>query len=78
MSKPTPVLINLKSRFGQVLPYALFGAIVFAGVSSADLNQYFSAYLVLLIAQLGTIGIYLLLRQLKSRHSKADQTSHES
>jgi hypothetical protein len=67
MPQPTSPLINLKSRSGQVLPYALFGAILFIFVSSTHLNQFFSAYLILLAAQLGTLGIYLISRRLKSR-----------
>lgn len=70
MDKLTSPLTSLKSKAGQILPYTLFGAIVFAWVSSAHLNQFFSAYLVLLAAQLGTLGIYLLLRQLKSKDRK--------
>jgi hypothetical protein len=69
MSKPNLTLINLKSRSGQILPYTLFGTILFAWVSSAHLNQFFAAYLILLAAQLGTLGIYLLSRQLKARDS---------
>lgn len=69
MSKPNLALINLKSRSGQILPYTLFGTILFAWVSSAHLNQFFAAYLILLAAQLGTLGIYLLSRQLKARDS---------
>ncbi len=53
----------------QVLPYTLFGTILFVWVSSAQLNDYFSAYLVLLAAQAGTLGIYLLMRRLKARDS---------
>jgi hypothetical protein len=79
MSKPNPALINLKSRSGQILPYTLFGAILFMWVSSAHLNQFFSAYLILLVAQLGTLGIYLLSRQLKSRDSnRADSKDRSS
>ena len=69
MRQPTAPLINLKSRSGQVLPSALFGAILFLGISNTHLNQFFSAYLILLAAQLGTLGIYLLSRRLKTRAS---------
>ncbi|MCY7337797.1 MAG: hypothetical protein LH613_16555 [Chamaesiphon sp.] len=68
MSKLTPPIDNLRPRAWQLLPYTLLGTILFAWVSSAHLNQYFSAYLVLLAAQLGTVGIYLLMRRLKSRN----------
>ena len=51
----------------QVLPYILLGAILFAGISSSQIDGYLSIYLVLLVAQLGTLGIYLLMRSLKSR-----------
>ena len=74
MSKLNLDLINLKSRSGQILPYALFGTLLFAWVSSAHLNQFFAAYLILLVAQLGTLGIYLLLRHLKSRDSNHTQS----
>ena len=67
MSKLTPPIYNLRSRPWQLLPYTLLGTILFAWVSSAHLDGYFSAYLVLLAAQLGTVGIYLLMRRLKSR-----------
>ncbi len=73
MSKFTPLSIEWKSRLGQILPYSLFGAIVFMGVSSTHLDGFFSAYLILAIAQLGTVGIYLLLRQLKSRNSRGSK-----
>jgi hypothetical protein len=69
MRQPTSPLINLKSRFWLVLPSAGFGAILFLGISSTQLNQFFSAYLILLAAQLGTLGIYLLSRRLKTRDS---------
>ncbi|WP_309743457.1 MULTISPECIES: hypothetical protein [unclassified Chamaesiphon] len=52
----------------QLLPYTLLGTSLFAWVSSAHLNQFFSVYLVLLAAQLGTVGIYLLMGWLKSRN----------
>lgn len=79
MSKPNLALINLKSRSGQILPYTLFGTILFAWVSSAHLNQFFAAYLILLAAQLGTLGIYLLSRQLKSKDSNhADSQDRSS
>ena len=79
MSKPNLALINLKSRSGQILPYTLFGTILFAWVSSAHLNQFFAAYLILLAAQLGTLGIYLLSRQLKARDSNhADSQDRSS
>ena len=67
MPKPTLPVVNFKSRSGQLLPYTLFGMIVFAWVSSAHFEGFLSAYLVLLAIQLGTVGIYLLLRQLKSQ-----------
>ncbi len=73
MHKFTSLPIDLKSRLGQIFPYALFGAIVFAGVSSANIDRFFSAYLILFILQVGTLGIYLSLRQLKSRSSKNTQ-----
>jgi hypothetical protein len=65
MAKLTPLLT--KSTW-QLLPYTLLGTILFAWVSSAHLNQFFSVYLVLLAAQLGTVGIYLLMGWLKSRN----------
>lgn len=67
MSKLVPSPFDLKSRAVQVIPYALFGTLVFASVSSAHLNQFFSVYVTLLIAQLGTLSIYLLMRKLKSK-----------
>lgn len=67
MSKLTPSPFDPKSRLGQVIPYVLFGMLVFAGVSSAHLNQFFSVYITLLIAQLGTLSMYLFMRKLKSR-----------
>jgi hypothetical protein len=78
MSKPNPALINLKARSGQILPYALLGTVLFAWVSSAHLNQFFSAYLILLAAQLGTLGIYLLSRKLKFRDSKHTDSKDRS
>jgi hypothetical protein len=54
-------------RSWQLLPYTLLGTILFAWVSSAHLNQFFSVYLVLLAAQLGTVGIYSLMGWLRSR-----------
>jgi hypothetical protein len=51
----------------QVLPSIGLGAILFAGISSSQIDGYLSVYLVLLAAQLGTVGIYLLMRSLKSR-----------
>ena len=62
MAKLTPLLT--KSTW-QLLPYTLLGTVLFAWVSSAHLDGYFSAYLVLLAAQLGTVGIYLLMARLK-------------
>jgi hypothetical protein len=50
----------------QLLPYTLLGTILFAWVSSAHLNQFLSVYLVLLAAQLGTVGIYSIAGWLKS------------
>ncbi len=70
MNKLTSSVIDLKSKTGQILPYTLFGFGLFMWVSSAHLNQFFAAYLVLLVAQVGTLGIYLLSRQLKSKDSK--------
>jgi hypothetical protein len=70
MSKLPPSPLDVKSRSVQLVPFAIFGAIVFGWVSSAHLDGYFSVYITLLMAQLGTLGIYLLLRQLKSRRSK--------
>ncbi len=72
MSKLQPSPLDLKSRPGQLLPFAFFGAIVFGWVSSTHLDGYLSLYITLLIAQLGTLVIYLLMRQLKSRRSKHD------
>jgi len=65
MAKFTPPLT--KSTW-QLLPYTLLGTILFAWGSSAHLNQFFSGYVVLLAAQLGTVGIYLLMGWLKSRN----------
>jgi hypothetical protein len=65
MAKLTPPLA--KSTW-QLLPYTLLGTMLFAWVSSAHLNQFFAGYLVLLAAQLGTVGIYLLMGWLKSRN----------
>jgi hypothetical protein len=70
MNKPTSSLTDLKSKAGQAFPYALFGLVLFVWVSSTPLNRFFAAYIVLLVAQLGTLGIYLLSRQLKSKDSK--------
>ncbi|PSB58482.1 hypothetical protein C7B77_04580 [Chamaesiphon polymorphus CCALA 037] len=55
------------TRSWQLLPYTLLGAVLFAWVSSAHLNQFFSVYLVLLAAQLGTVGIYSLMGWLRSK-----------
>jgi hypothetical protein len=67
MGKSTPS--QPKSRSWQLLPYTLLGTILFAMVSSAHFdNQIFSAYLVLLAAQLGTVGIYSIESWLKSRN----------
>jgi hypothetical protein len=70
MGKIAPPSNNSKSRWGQLqlLPYTLLGTILFAWVSSAHLNQFVSVYLVLLAAQLGTVGMYLLMGWLKSKH----------
>jgi hypothetical protein len=69
MGKLTPPANDSKSRFGfQLLPYTLLGTILFAGVSSAHLNQFVSVYVVLLAAQLGTVGIYVLMGWLKSKY----------
>ncbi|WP_219891982.1 hypothetical protein [Chamaesiphon polymorphus] len=57
----------LLTRSWQLLPYTLLGAVLFAWVSSAHLNQFFSVYLVLLAAQLGTVGIYSLMGWLRSK-----------
>jgi hypothetical protein len=59
MRKLTPSL----TKSWQVLPYALMGTVLFAWVSSAHLNPYLSIYLSLLAAQLGTVGIYLVMRR---------------
>jgi hypothetical protein len=67
MGKLTPPLNKWRSRSWQAVPYTLLGTILFAWVSSAHLNQFFSVYLVLLAAQLGTVGIYLLMNRLRSR-----------
>ncbi|WP_373542017.1 hypothetical protein [Chamaesiphon sp.] len=68
MHKLTPPVNDVRSRSWQLFPYTLLGTILFAAVSSAHLNQYLSVYLVLLAAQLGTVGIYFLMRRLKSKH----------
>jgi hypothetical protein len=65
MVKLTPSLTKSKL---QLLPYTLLGTILFAWISNAHLNQFFSVYLVLLAAQLGTVGIYSLMGWLKSRN----------
>ena len=65
MSKLTPSI----TKSWQVLPYTLMGAVLFAWVSSAQLNPYLSIYVVLLAAQLGTVGIYLVMRRLRSPKS---------
>jgi hypothetical protein len=65
MRKQTPAL----TKSWQVLPYTLMGAILFAWVSSAQLNPYLSIYVALLAAQLGTVGIYLVMRRLRSPKS---------
>jgi hypothetical protein len=70
MSKLTPPVNDVRSRSWQLLPYTLLGAVLFAWVSSAHLNNYFAVYLVLLAAQLGTVGIYFLMRRLKSKHRR--------
>lgn len=67
MGKNTPPLDKWQMKSWQTVPYALLGTILFAWISSAHLNQYLSVYLVLLAAQLGTVGIYLLMRRLKSK-----------
>ncbi|WP_310483303.1 hypothetical protein [Chamaesiphon sp. VAR_48_metabat_403] len=66
MGKLTPSLT--KSRFWQLVPYTLLGTSLFAWVSSAHLDRFLSVYLVLLAAQSGTVGIYLLVGWLKSRN----------
>jgi hypothetical protein len=70
MSKLPLAPIDLKFRAGQLLPFAIFGAIVFGWVSSAHLDRFLSVYITLSIAQLGTLAMYLLMRKLKSRRSK--------
>ena len=65
MAKRTPLLT--KSTW-QLLPYTLLGTILFAWVSSAHLDRFFAGYLVLLGAQLGTVGIYLVMGWLKSKN----------
>ncbi len=61
MPKLTKPAIDWRSKSWQILPYTLLGTILFAWVSSADLHPYASAYIVMLAAQLGTLGIYLLM-----------------
>jgi hypothetical protein len=51
----------------QALPYTLLGTVLFAWVSSTHYDRYLSVYLVLLAAQLGTVGIYLIMRSMKSK-----------
>ncbi len=63
MSKLNPQL----TKSGQLLPYTLLGTILFVWVSSAHFNQFLSVYLILLAAQLGTVGIYLVTRWLKQK-----------
>jgi hypothetical protein len=78
MGKITPPLNKWRSRWRsrsigspwQLLPYTLLGTVLFAWVSSTDIDGYLSVYLVLLAAQLGTVGIYLVMRSLKSRASQ--------
>jgi hypothetical protein len=85
MGKVTPPLDKWRSRWRsrffpaerhpnrgawQLLPYSLFAAVLFAGVSSTQIDGYLSVYLVLLAAQLGTVGIYSLMRSLKSKASQ--------
>jgi hypothetical protein len=70
MSKLPPSPLDLKSQSGQLLPFGIFGALVFGWVSSAHLDGFLSVYVTLSIAQLGTLAIYLLMRQLKSKRSK--------
>jgi hypothetical protein len=67
MDKLTPP--QPKSRSWQLLPYTLLGTILFAGVSNAHFdNQFFSVYLVLLAAQLGTVGIYWIAGWLNAKN----------
>lgn len=56
----------MRLQVSQVLPYTILGTLLFAGVSTSHLNHFLAAYLVLLAAQLGTLGIYLLQRRFKS------------
>jgi hypothetical protein len=56
----------VRLQLSQVLPYTILGTLLFIGAGNSPLNQFFSAYLVLLAAQLGTLGIYLLQRRFKS------------
>jgi hypothetical protein len=66
ISKPRISLTAVRLQLSQVLPYTILGTLLFLGASNSPLNQYFSAYLVLLAAQLGTLGIYLVQRRFKS------------
>jgi hypothetical protein len=61
---------RFRSRAWYIIPAAVLGAIAFYGVSSTDLNYFVSGYLVLLIAQSGVLGIYLLVNRLKVSQSK--------
>jgi hypothetical protein len=65
---------RFRSRAWYIVPGAILGAIAFGGISSTDLNYFVSGYLALLIAQLGVLGIYLLINRQKL--SQAKQKSH--
>jgi hypothetical protein len=65
---------KFRSRAWYIVPAVILGAIAFNGISSADLNYFASGYLALLIAQLGVLGIYVIINRLKLNQAK--QKSH--
>jgi hypothetical protein len=70
MGKLASTSPRFRSRAWYIIPAAILGAIAFNGVSGANLNYFVSGYLVLLIAQLGVVGIYLIVNRLKASQAK--------
>jgi hypothetical protein len=73
MSKSSKPAIDWRMKSWQALPYTLLGTILFAWGSSMDLNPYVSGYIVLLVAQLGTVGIYLLINRARKHQNRQDR-----
>ncbi len=59
---------TVSPRKWQLLPYLIFGLILFAVTSSLNLNYFAKGYLTILEIQIGIVAIYFWLAKQKKSH----------